>query len=97
MKMETEKINNCISPLFPFLNFNESHIVMENISRFKEKRQFLTYLNILNNNTEDAELKKDLQTLFEKVKALTPDQYQTLRKDADQYKIVFPPNYQLPV
>lgn len=78
------------------LTFNEAHIVIENVSRFQEKAKFLSYLNTLMHNTKDPCLLRDLRALSEKIKPLTGDQYQTLRKEADQSYVIFPPNYLLP-
>lgn len=87
---------NSTPNLMTRLSFNECHIVIENIVRTRDKAFFLKRLQLLSANTKDPCLVKDLETLYEKIAVLSDDEFQTLRRDAEQNQILFPPNYALP-
>ncbi len=75
------------------LTFNECHIIIENIFRYKEKSKFIGRLHTLIANTEDESLLRDLQNLEVKVKTMSSSEYQKMREDADEGKLLFPPFY----
>lgn len=78
------------------LSFNEANIListllMPNISTF------ILRLDELLKTTQDPYLKEELDSLFRKIQTLSQDEYELLRKDVHSGKILFPPNYQLPI
>ena len=78
------------------LSFNECNIVIENITRCRDKSFFLTRLRALRVNTEDPGLQQDILSLYEKIQSLSEEGYQQMRQDAERSAVLFPPNYSLP-
>jgi len=78
------------------LSFNESQILSVNIRYGKDKESCLQRLTALSVKTKDPLLCQDIISLREKLKALQEDEFQQLRQDAIQHKVLFPHNYHLP-
>lgn len=76
------------------LSFNEANIVIGSyfLSDFSK---YLLRLDTLLKNTKDPYLTEELQSLLEKMKTLSPDEYALLRADCERGAVLFPPNYQL--
>ena len=77
------------------LSFDEANILIQNF----RKRDFggiIARLDNLISHTEDVYLQKELQSLFQKLRELTPEEYAKLVYDIEAGVLVFPPNYVLP-
>lgn len=77
------------------LSFDEANILIQNF----RKRDFggiIARLDNLISHTEDVYLQKELQSLLQKLRELTPEEYAKLAYDIEAGVLVFPPNYVLP-
>lgn len=75
------------------LSFCEANIVNENINQASTLVTFIAILDALEKNTKDPVLLKELRSLLNKVKDMTPQEFSQMKADAQQRKLVFPPNY----
>ena len=77
-------------------NFNECHIIMENILMVRDKKIFLMRLKNLVPLTKDPILLQDLTSIIQKVLQMSEEEFQCLRQEAGKNHISFPPNFKLP-
>jgi len=81
---------------FICLSFEEINVLLENV-QVRSLPDLIVRLDNLIQNTTDSSLQKVLNSVLNKVKELTPNEYKILLSDIEQGKVLFPPFYRIPV
>lgn len=81
---------------FVCLSFEEINVLLENV-QVRSLPDLIVRLDNLIQNTTDSSLQKVLNSVLNKVKELTPNEYKILLSDIEQGKVLFPPFYRIPV
>lgn len=78
-----------------YLSFEEANILFENLLT-PNHRDMIVRLDNLLTYTSDPYLKRALESLLEKIRNLTQDEFTVLFKDKEEHYILFPPYYKFP-
>ena len=78
------------------LSFEEINVLLENV-QLRSLPDLIVRLDNLIQNTTDASLQKVLNSVLNKIKELTPNEYKILLSDIEQGSVLFPPFYRLPI